>query len=164
MGSLMRQERVNEFYERFEERINHWDENIDRYREQYALLRALPIKTILKLLRAGPTVLHLLISILNHEKVSKRTKRMVAAALGYFIFPLDMLPEAIIGPLGYLDDIVVGIILVDHLLNGENEREKEIITGLWRGTSGELEALRTIVRGLDVLRFFGRVFNRIFRT
>lgn len=163
MSSLIKQERVNEFYDRFVRRIEHWDENVDRYRERYALLRALPVKTIFKILRSGPTVLHLLISILNHDNVSRRTKRMVAAALGYFILPLDMLPEAIIGPLGYVDDIVVGMILVDHLLNGENEQEKAIITGLWKGTHGELEALRTIAKGFDIFRYFSRVTKRILR-
>jgi len=161
MGTFVDQERVNRFYDSFVERIDRWDGNVDRYRERYALLRALPVKTILKILRAGPAVLHLLISLLNHEDVSRRTKRMVAAAVGYFIFPLDLLPEAVIGPLGYVDDIMVGLILVDHLLNGENEQERDIITTLWVGTSGELEALRTVLKGVDVIRYLRRVVKRI---
>lgn len=161
MGTFIDQERVNSFYNRFVERMDRWDGNVDRYRERYALLRALPVKTILKLLRAGPAVLHLLISLLNHEDVSSRTKRMVAAAVGYFIFPLDLLPEAVIGPLGYVDDIMVGLVLVDHLLNGENEEEREIITTIWQGTSGELDALRAILKGVDVIRYLRRVVNRI---
>ncbi|HKJ67565.1 MAG TPA: DUF1232 domain-containing protein, partial [bacterium] len=131
------------------------------YRQKYRLLKVLPIKTILRLIKAGPTVLHLLISLLNHEQVSRRTKRMVAAALGYFIFPLDVLPEAIIGPLGYVDDIVVGLMLVDHLLNGENEEEKELIATLWQGTPEELATLRTLLKGVDFSRYIGRVLRKI---
>ncbi len=161
MGSIIEQEKLDRYYGRFAGRIEQWNENVGEYRQKYALLKVLPIKTILRFMKSGPLVLHLLISLLNHEQVSRRTKRMVGAALGYFVFPLDALPEAIIGPLGYVDDVIVGLILVDHLLNGENEEEKELIATLWQGTPEELAVLRTLLKGVDFSRYIGRVLRKI---
>jgi len=105
-----------------------------------------------------------LISLLNHEDVSKKTKRRVSATLAYFVLPFDVIPEALVGPAGYVDDIVVAIALIDSLLNGDDEQEKEIITDLWRGTPEELTALRGIIKGIDVVRHIGKYLQKILPT
>lgn len=160
MNAFVDQTKIDKFYDRFAGKIDQWDQNVSQYRERYSLLKALPVKTIIHLIKAGPIVLHLLISLLNHDGISRRTKRLVAGAVGYFIFPLDVIPEGIVGPIGYLDDIVVALLLVDSLLNGDNDEEKTIITDLWKGTEEELAALRAIVKGIDVIRHIGRVVRK----
>jgi len=162
MAALIAQERLDRFFRTFLTKIDQWDENVDRYRDRYRLLRAVPLRTILRIMRAGPQVLHLLISLLNHDEVSGRTKSRISATLAYFIFPFDILPEGIIGPLGYFDDIVIAITLVDYMLNGDNEREKEIINDLWQGEPGELDVLRATVQGINILRYTGKRVRRIF--
>ena len=50
--------------------------------------------------------------ILMEPSVPKRSKLYIMGALGYFILPIDLLPDFIPGLLGFSDDlIVVGIIL-----------------------------------------------------
>ena len=161
MDSKVDQEKLNSYYDKFEVKIDSWDQSVTQYREKYKLLKALPIKTSIRLVKAGPLVLHLLISLINHPEVSKKTKRRVTVAVGYFILPFDVIPEAITGPVGYVDDVVVALALVDHLLNGDDDREKEIINEIWRGSAEELTALRSIVKGIDLLRNFGRYIQRI---
>jgi len=157
----MEQEKLDKFYKKFAGRIDRWNENVEEHRQKYALLKALPIKTILYIVKSGPMVLHLLISLMNHKDISGKTKRRVGAALGYFIFPLDALPEAIVGPVGYVDDILVAMLLIDHLLNGENEEEKTIINTLWQGSEGELKTLRGALRGVNIIRHLGRTIRKI---
>ncbi|MBS1272580.1 MAG: hypothetical protein MAGBODY4_01726 [Candidatus Marinimicrobia bacterium] len=157
----MNQEKLDDYYDKIEAKIAHWDENVTRYREKYRLLKILPMKTTIRLVKAGPLVLHLLISLLNHPEVSKKTKRRVAVAVGYFVMPFDVIPEAVAGPVGYVDDVVVALALVNSLLNGDNEREKEIINEIWRGSAEELTALRGIVKGIDLVRNFGKYIQRI---
>ena len=160
MTAFVDQQKVDKFYDRFATKIDKWDENVESFRDKYSLLKAVPIKTTIKIVKAGPIVLHLLISLLNHDDVSKSTKRKVAGAIGYFIFPLDVIPEGIVGPIGYTDDIIIAIILIDTLLNGDNEEEKAAITEVWKGTEEELSALRAIVKGIDVVRHIGRTVKK----
>ena len=157
----MEQEKIDNFYKKMTGKIESWDENVEESREKYSLLKILPIKTAIRLVKAGPVTLHLLISLLNHPDVSKKTKRRVSAAIAYFILPFDIIPEALVGPVGYVDDIVVALALVDNLLNGEDEEEKAIITEVWQGTPEELTALRGIVKGIDVIRYLGRYIQKI---
>lgn len=50
--------------------------------------------------------------ILLEPSVPKQTKLYIMGALGYFILPIDLLPDFLPGLLGFSDDlIVVGIIL-----------------------------------------------------
>ncbi len=162
MSALISQDRLDRFFQTFLKKIHQWDENVDRYRDRFAILRAVPLRTILRIMRAGPEILHLLISLVNHDEISKETKSRISAALAYFIFPFDILPEGIIGPIGYFDDLVIALMLVDYLLNGENEAEKAIINEVWQGEPGELETLRTMVRGINILRYVGNKVRKIF--
>jgi len=160
-GTFISQDKIDNFYGKFARKIDQWDENVEKYRNKYSLLKAIPVKTIIRLIKAGPQVLHLLISLLNHEEVTRKTKARVSAAIAYFIFPFDALPEGLIGPIGYLDDIVIALMLIEYLLNGKNEREKEIITELWQGTPEELTVLRGILKGIDVVRYLEKQLRKI---
>ncbi|MEK4082230.1 YkvA family protein [Solibacillus sp. FSL K6-1126] len=48
----------------------------------------------------------LLYFVLQKEEVPTKTKAIIIGALGYFIFPIDLIPDAIPG-VGYSDDIAV---------------------------------------------------------
>lgn len=162
MAALIAQDRLDRFFQSFITKINQWDENVDRYRDRYAILRALPLRSILRIMRAGPEILHLLISLVNHDEISRQTKSRVSAALAYFIFPFDVLPEGIVGPVGYFDDLVIALMLIDYLLNGDNEQEKAVINELWQGEPGELEVLRSLVQGINLVRYVSGKVRRIF--
>jgi uncharacterized membrane protein YkvA (DUF1232 family) len=51
---------------------------------------------------------------LQDGDVPLKTKAYIIGALGYFILPLDMIPDFIAG-LGYTDDIAVITLLLKHL-------------------------------------------------
>jgi len=48
---------------------------------------------------------------------------IILLALFYIIFPIDILPEALLGPLGYIDDLVAAILIIIVGL-GEEDIEK----------------------------------------
>ncbi|MDR3261166.1 MAG: DUF1232 domain-containing protein [Tannerella sp.] len=65
----------------------------------------------------GETVLRpvlLLYYILRDGDVSIREKAYIIGALGYFILPMDFIPDMIAG-LGYTDDIAVILLLLKHM-------------------------------------------------
>lgn len=67
--------------------------------------------------KAGTSVLRpvlLLYYMMKSEHVPLRDKAYIVGALGYFILPIDLVPDFIAG-LGYTDDLAVIAILMKHL-------------------------------------------------
>ncbi|MDR0349712.1 MAG: DUF1232 domain-containing protein [Tannerella sp.] len=69
--------------------------------------------------RSGKTVLRpilLLYYLMQDSNVSIKDKAYIIGALGYFVLPVDILPDFIIG-VGYTDDLAVIGLLLTHLQN-----------------------------------------------
>jgi uncharacterized membrane protein YkvA (DUF1232 family) len=47
----------------------------------------------------------MLVKMLDDPRLSSQRRRLVIAAIAYFILPVDVIPEEIEGPYGYVDDI-----------------------------------------------------------
>ena len=68
----------------------------------------------------APDLFHLLCKLSIDSEVPAKEKAKLIAAIVYFISPLDLMPEAILGPVGYLDDIVVAAMSLDSVINNTN--------------------------------------------
>lgn len=76
----------------------------------------------------SPALCKLLCDILN-EKVLKAEQRLrICAALGYFVAPLDLIPEETYGPDGYIDDIYVCCYVLKELAD---EFNYDFLEELW---------------------------------
>ena len=62
------------------------------------------------------------------------------------------MPEAILGPIGYADDVLVVIWVIDSILNGQNDEEKDLIHSLWQGSPDDLARLRKLLKHFDVIK------------
>src|SRR5262249_25584526 len=68
------------------------------------------------------------------------------AALAYFISPVDLLPEAFLGPAGYVDDVALAAYALYRLINaGHGEVAKE----LWAGDGDLLVAIQQVLDVAD---------------
>ena len=92
----------------------------------------------------APDLFMLLCRLLKDGRVPLSLKGLVAAAVAYFISPLDLMPEAILGPFGYLDDIVVTVMVLHKIIN---EVSEEVVVENW---SGELNILATVQNVLSI--------------
>ena len=52
----------------------------------------------------GPKLFKVLCDLLNSE-VDKSLRLVISAAIGYYVTPVDVIPEQTYGPYGYIDDI-----------------------------------------------------------
>lgn len=88
--------------------------------------------------KVGATVLlpvFTLYYMLQDDKVSLRHKAYIVGALGYFILPIDLIPDGILSVIGFTDDIAVMTLvlkLVKDSITPEikahaNDRVSEII-------------------------------------
>ena len=62
--------------------------------------------------------------------VSKNKKKYISKAIDYFILPFDFIPEALIGPPGYLDDLFMATLALELFLN---EGSEDIFEQHWEG-------------------------------
>lgn len=105
---------------------------------------------LVRVLLLVPDVFLLLVRLILDKEVPAGARATLAAALAYFLLPIDLLPEAIIGGAGYLDDVVLATALVAQAFGGELEPYAK---KHWSGP----EELREVMR--DVSAAAHRLFD-----
>ena len=73
-------------------------DNLDSYEEEYD-----------SFIDYGPELYKLLCSCLNSKKVNSDLRLSISAAIAYYVVPMDVIPETIYGPYGYIDDIFMSV-------------------------------------------------------
>jgi uncharacterized membrane protein YkvA (DUF1232 family) len=121
-----------DFYQALRKKIRVWlDKKGKGYRHADVLM-------------LGPDLLHLLSKLALDRRVPPLEKAKIAAAIAYFVSPVDLVPEAAFGAAGLIDDIA----LAAYVLNGfVNAGFGEIARQHW---AGETELLDVIQRVLEV--------------
>jgi uncharacterized membrane protein YkvA (DUF1232 family) len=97
-------------------------------------------------LLAAPDLFHLLCKLAIDKEVPVIEKAKLAAAIVYFISPVDFIPEALTGPLGYIDDVAVAAFVLNRLINKTNP---EIVTRHWAGDKDILDLIQQILQVAD---------------
>lgn len=67
-------------------------------------------------IRQLPHFIMLLSDLLNIKKITQEERKNIFCALGYFVAPIDWIPEVIVGLEGYIDDIYVLCLILEHLI------------------------------------------------
>jgi len=89
-----------------------------------------------------PDLVELVAGLAVDERVPKARRRLLVAALVYVLSPGDLLPESIVGPVGFADDLVVVAQSVAAVLQaGPAEAALE----LWRGEGDIADVVRGIM-------------------
>lgn len=105
----------------------------------------------------APDIFYLLINLLKDPEVPKSKKVKLGVVVAYFIIPFDMLPEALLGLFGYIDDIALSAFVLNDLVNGINP---EIIKRHWPGEDNILDVIQKILSDSD--KFINKnVINRL---
>lgn len=90
----------------------------------------------------APDLLILLARLSLDRSVPPESRRLILGALAYFVLPVDLLPEAVVGVGGYVDDLVIVSAVLAATLGGELEPYAQ---RYWSGS----EKLRTVLRDLS---------------
>jgi uncharacterized membrane protein YkvA (DUF1232 family) len=103
---------------------------------------------------AAPDLFVLAGRVLADGRVPARTRGEIIGAALYLASPVDLIPEAVFGPIGLVDDALVATRLFDVLLNGV---EVGIVREHWPGDAEVLDALQAFAR--DGRRTFAAGFG-----
>lgn len=135
-------EKYRDFYQKLRERIRTKMGN-DKKKSRFS-----------EYLLAAPDLFHLLVKLLRDGQVPLEYKAWLGFAIAYFISPLDLIPEAIVGPVGYLDDIALAAFVLNRLIN---RIDPKIVEGHWAGEGDVIELIRKIVALADQMLGSGMV-------
>ena len=95
-----------------------------------------------------PDMFHLLIKLVQDPDVPQGKKVKLISAIAYFISPIDFLPEAFLGPVGYMDDIAIAAYVLNDMLNSI---DPQIIRRHWAGEIDILIVIKKILINVDKL-------------
>jgi len=68
-----------------------------------------------------PDVFILLVRLALDKEVPTQARMMIGGALAYFVLPIDLMPEALLGAGGFLDDLVLATAVLAQAFSGELE-------------------------------------------
>lgn len=101
---------INDFHDMLSTQISEWVNSNEGKRNKWT-----------KYLRYTPEILTLLCSLSIDKKVPVDERAKLAGALAYFIAPIDLIPEGLIGPSGYTDDITVAALVLNSIITKTGE-------------------------------------------
>ena len=94
----------------------------------------------------APDLFHLLCKLSIDKDVPVKEKAKLAGAIAYFVSPIDLLPEALIGPLGFADDISLAAYVLNSIMN---KTDPEIVKKHWAGEEDILVVVKKILKVAD---------------
>lgn len=74
-----------------------------------------------KALLLVPDIFVLLVRIALDSRVPGSARALVGGAIAYFVLPVDLMPEAILGGAGYLEDLILATAVLAHAFSDELE-------------------------------------------
>jgi uncharacterized membrane protein YkvA (DUF1232 family) len=125
------------FYDRLRKRIHSYLERGGRVAEKFG-----------DYLLLVPDVFILLWRLASDRRVNGKHKVLLGSGVAYFIFPFDIIPEAIVGPIGYLDDLLFGVYILNKMLA---DTDVAILQEHWSGDQELLASLKKVLNAADNL-------------
>ena len=108
---------------------------------------------------AGPDLFMLLVRLSQDSRVSRMDRTKLAGAAAYFVNPLDLIPELVLGPPGLVDDVALSAYVLFEVL--ENT-DPAVVREHWEGSADILDLIRQILAVADTM-VGGPVWRRLIR-
>ena len=122
-----------DFYQNLRTKIKKWVDKNPEYQWSEILLLA-------------PDLFHLLCKLAADKDVPVSEKAKLAGVIAYFISPVDLVPEVLLGPVGYLDDIALAAYVLNSIIN---KTDPQIIRRHWAGQEDILMTIKNILAVAD---------------
>ena len=130
-------ERAEGFYDRLRQRIHSYVEGKGAIAEKST-----------DLLLLVPDVFILLWRLTTDPRVHGKNKVLLGTGIAYYFFPLDIVPELLVGPIGYADDLIFGVYILNKLLT---DTDPAILREHWSGSEDVLQVIQRVLGATDNL-------------
>lgn len=139
---------AEDFYQRVRGKIVSWAQNAGAGKE------------VTKYILLIPDLMALMVRLMGDPRVSTRLKAEIAAASGYIIVPVDLMPEAVMGPAGLIDDAIVGMIALNRVVQVMGQAGEDVLRQYWDGEEDVLALMQDLLKRADSF-VTGRVWKGI---
>jgi uncharacterized membrane protein YkvA (DUF1232 family) len=130
-------DRASRFYDRIRNTIQRYVENKGKVLGKTA-----------EFLLLVPDVFILLWRLTTDSRVNGKDKLLLGSAVAYYVMPFDLIPEAIVGPAGYLDDLVFGVYVLNKILGSV---DAAIVREHWSGSEDVLDTIQRVLASAESL-------------
>lgn len=89
-----------------------------------------------------PDIMLLLGRVMVDRRVPRHLRIKVGIILTYMVSPMDLIPEAVLGPVGLLDDVILIVFALNRVFVYV---EEDILLEHWSGSAEQLEILHDLV-------------------
>ena len=131
-------QKQKDFYIKLRDKVTTWYENKTDTKPEYA-------DYILLI----PDFFYLLVKLSLDDRVPAMDKAKFAGVLAYIFSPIDFVPEAFFGPLGYLDDLVLACYVLNLYVNQKEEANRAVVSELWPGDQDLLSTIQSVLKKAD---------------
>jgi len=138
-----------------------------RERRLYDRLRAHVVKRepgsgsgVRDLLLLLPDLAVLLARLIREPRVPAGGKAIALLGMAYLLSPLDLLPDILLGPIGFADDLLVLAACLSRILNYVHP---DVVRSHWSGQGDALDAIQRTTEWSEDLftRFLPRALRRL---
>jgi len=131
-------QKQKDFYLQLRDKVNRWFEKDADKKPAYA-----------NYILLVPDFFYLLVRLTLDDRIPAIDKAKFAGVIAYFFSPIDFLPEALLGPVGYLDDLVLACYVLNLYINKQDEAGQAIVKELWPGDQDVLDTIQSVMQKAD---------------
>jgi uncharacterized membrane protein YkvA (DUF1232 family) len=107
-----------------------------------------------------PDIMALFVRMMGDPRVSAQLKAEIAAASAYIIIPVDLMPEAVLGPAGLIDDAIVAMLALNRVVKAMGQTGEDVLRSYWDGDDDILKVMEELLLKADKF-VSGTVWNSI---
>ncbi len=95
---------------------------------------------VAEIILLAPDFFMLLVRLARDPRVSTANKALIFGGITYFMTPIDIIPEALFGPWGFIDDVVMATFILNKVLN----TNRDVVLENWSGSQSLLNYVQNI--------------------
>ncbi len=132
------EQKHKDFYVKLRDKVTTWYEDKTAQKPEYA-----------NYILLVPDFFYLLVKLTLDNRIPAIDKAKFAGVIAYVISPIDFVPEAIFGPLGYLDDLVLACYVLNLYVNQQEQANQSVVSELWPGDQDVLATIQSVLQQAD---------------
>lgn len=136
-GGSVSSDRANRFYDRIRKNI-----------QTYLDGKNAAVEKTGEFLLLVPDIFILLWRLANDARVNGKNKVLLGSSIAYFIFPFDIIPEGFLGPIGFMDDLVFAVYVLNRIIG---DTDIATVREHWSGSQDILDTIQKVLGAADQL-------------
>jgi uncharacterized membrane protein YkvA (DUF1232 family) len=103
-----------------------------------------------------PDMIVLLLRLARDPRVPPGAKTVAMLGIGYALSPIDLLPEFLFGPLGFVDDLLIATAAISYIVNHVHP---DLVRAHWPGPGEVLDVVKNVLGWSE--RLVGKTLSRV---